>query len=136
LIIDTSVLVAILGDEEESLQFSFAIRNTSSRRMSAASYLETGIVIDGERKAEFSQSLDGIIRALGISIDDVTPSQASIARVAYRTFGKKSGSLAKLNFGDCLTYALAVETNEPLLFKGKDFNHTDLRIDSRSVIIA
>jgi ribonuclease VapC len=56
----------------------------------------------------------------------VTPAQAVIARDAYRDFGKGSGHAAQLNFGDCLSYALAKETNEPILFKGDDFSYTDL----------
>jgi uncharacterized protein with PIN domain len=37
-------------------------------------------------------------------------------------------STAKLNFGDCFSYALAIDFDEPLLFKGNDFNHTDVRM--------
>jgi ribonuclease VapC len=50
-----------------------------------------------------------------------------IARSAYRDFGKGSGHPAGLNFGDCFAYALASQTDGPLLFKGDDFVHTDLR---------
>jgi ribonuclease VapC len=46
---------------------------------------------------------------------------------AYRDFGKGSSHPAKLNFGDCFAYALAKFTGEPLLFKGDDFVHTDIR---------
>jgi ribonuclease VapC len=52
--------------------------------------------------------------------------QAHIARAAYRDFGKGSGHPARLNFGDCFAYALAKATDEPLLFKGDDFIHTDV----------
>jgi uncharacterized protein with PIN domain len=41
--------------------------------------------------------------------------------------GKGCGSPANLNFGDCFTYALARDKREPLLYKGDDFAHTDLR---------
>ena len=56
----------------------------------------------------------------------LTLKQARLAREAYRDFGKGSGHLAKLNFGDCFAYALANATGEPLLFKGDDFIHTDI----------
>lgn len=56
----------------------------------------------------------------------MTPGQALIAREAYRDFGKGSGHPASLNFGDCLTYALAKDLGEPLLFKGHDFSQTDI----------
>jgi ribonuclease VapC len=57
----------------------------------------------------------------------VTAEQAFIAREAYRDFGRGSGHPAGLNFGDCFSYALAKATGEPLLFKGDDFLHTDVR---------
>jgi ribonuclease VapC len=60
----------------------------------------------------------------------VTEPQARIAREAYRDFGKGSGHPAKLNFGDCFAYALAKFTDEPLLFKGADFTHTDVKSEA------
>jgi uncharacterized protein with PIN domain len=65
---------------------------------------------------------------LDIEVAPVTPAQAKIARQAYRDFGRGSGHPAKLNFGDCFAYALAIDRNEPLLFKGEDFTHTGVRI--------
>ena len=67
------------------------------------------------------------MREFGIIIEPVTEIQARIARHAYREFGRGSGSPAQLNFGDCFSYALAKDKNEPLLFKGNDFAHTDVR---------
>ena len=64
---------------------------------------------------------------VGIVIEPVTERQARIAREAYRDFGKGSGHPAQLNFGDCFAYALAKDKAEPLLFKGADFAHTDVR---------
>lgn len=54
-----------------------------------------------------------------------TESQARIARQAYRRYGKGRHS-AQLNFGDCMAYAVAKESGEELLFKGKDFGATDI----------
>jgi ribonuclease VapC len=95
--------------------------------MSAASYLETSIVLDSRRDPIMSTGLDELIEDVGIVIEQVTAEQAKIARQAYRDFGKGSGHPANLNFGDCFTYALAREKREPLLYKGDDFGHTDLR---------
>lgn len=61
------------------------------------------------------------------AIEPVTAREAIIARSAYRHYGRGSGHPAKLNFGDCLSYALAVDTGEALLFKGTDFIHSDIR---------
>ena len=62
-----------------------------------------------------------------IVIEPVTVEQAKIARQAYRDYGRGSGHAANLNFGDCFSYALARAKREPILFKGDDFGHTDLR---------
>jgi len=71
--------------------------------------------------------VDGLIDEAQIAIEPVTEAQARIARQAYRDFGKTSGHPAKLNFGDCFSYALAKSKGEPLLFKGQDFSRTDVR---------
>lgn len=63
----------------------------------------------------------------GFVIEPVTVEQSRIARQAYRDYGKGSGHKAQLNFGDCFSYALARDKREPILFKGDDFGHTDLR---------
>jgi ribonuclease VapC len=74
-----------------------------------------------------STGLDELIEDVGIVIEPVTVEQAKIARQAYRDYGRGSGHPANLNFGDCFTYARARDKREPLLYKGDDFVHTDLR---------
>jgi ribonuclease VapC len=125
-IIDASALVAILKAEPEQETFVQIIARAGHCRISAATYLETAIVIDRARDPVASRKLDSFLVANNIAIAEVTAEQARIARQAYRDFGRGSGHPAQLNFGDCLTYALAKETGEPILFKGDDFSHTDL----------
>lgn len=72
--------------------------------------------------------VDELLAALDIDIVEVSTHQAGIARAAYRDFCRNSGHPAGLNFGDCFSYALAVDRDEPLLFKGDDFVHTDVRV--------
>lgn len=93
--------------------------------MSAAGLLEAGIVVD--RTPMSARRFDTFLRTLEIEIQPVTGRQARIAREAYRDFGKKRGNSAKLNFGDCFSYALAKDLNEPLLFVGDDFSKTDVK---------
>ena len=100
--------------------------------MSAASYLECGIVVDRKGDATASEELDAVLARMQIEVMPVSTSQARIARRAYREFGKGSGHPAQLNFGDCFAYALAIETDEPLLFTGADFVHTDVRVAAPS----
>lgn len=127
MIVETSAAIAILRLEPEGRAFERAIEHASSRHMSAASYLEAAIVIDSSRSPVASRRFDEFVRAAGLMIEPVTEEQAQIAREAYRDFGKGSGHAAQLNFGDCFAYALAKVTGEPLLFKGDDFIHTDVR---------
>jgi len=94
--------------------------------MSAANYLEAAVVIDGSRDPIASRRFDELMKEAQISIEPFTAEQARIAREAYRDFGEGSGHAASLNFGDCFAYALAKSTDEPLLFKGDDFTHTDI----------
>ena len=126
MIIDTSALIAILRDEPQAKECAVAIERDPIRRLSAASFVETALVIDGSRDPIASRRFDDLVREAHIAIEPVTEAQARIAREAYRDFGKGSGHPAKLNFGDCFAYALAKTTSEPLLFKGEDFIYTDI----------
>lgn len=94
---------------------------------SAAGFLEASIVVDRLPDLGYSIVFDGLLGDLDILIESVTPEQARIAREAYRRFGKGTGHPARLNFGDCFAYALAKDFDEPLLFIGNDFVHTDIR---------
>jgi ribonuclease VapC len=84
-------------------------------------------VLDKHKDAVLSAKLDGLIELAKMVIGPVTVEQAKIARQAYRDYGKGSGHPANLNFGDCFSYALARDKREPILYKGDDFVHTDLR---------
>ena len=126
MIVDTSALIAILRNEQDAMSYAKAIADASIRRISAANYVETAAVIDGSREPVASRRFDDLLREARFVIEPVTESQARIAREAYRDFGRGSGHPAGLNLGDCFAYALARAFNEPLLFKGGDFIHTDV----------
>lgn len=128
MIIDSSVIIAILRPESDARIFSTALETATIRRLSAANYLEAAIVVDGNRDPLLSRRFDDVIGESKIAIEPVTEKQVQIARTAYRDFGKGSGHPARLNFGDCFAYALAKDLNEPLLFKGTDFDRTDVRV--------
>jgi ribonuclease VapC len=127
MIVDTSAIVAILRDEPEARLFADAIAGADARRVSAVNFVEAAAVIDAGRNPLTSRRFDDFLREAQIVIEPVTKEQARTAREAYRDFGKGSGHAARLNFGDCFAYALARATGEPILFKGDDFRHTDLR---------
>ena len=126
MIVDSSALLAILRAEPEMPACAQALEDAAQRRISAANFLETAMVIDGSRDPVASRRFDDLLRAANLTIEPVTEEQARIAREAYRDFGQGSGHPAQLNFGDCFAYALAKVTGEPLLFKGNDFSRTDI----------
>jgi ribonuclease VapC len=126
-IVDSSALIAILRAEPDARKYAEAIANALVRRLSAANYVETAAVVDGSRDPIASRRFDDFLREAELIIEPVTAEQAQVARDAYRDYGRGSGHPARLNFGDCFSYALARVKNEPLLFKGDDFSQTDVR---------
>ncbi len=126
MVIDTSALIAILEDEAEAAQISQVIAQTEERLLSAASMLETSIVIENRRGETGKHDFERLLQKAVIKIVAVTEEQAEAARQAYRDYGKGRGHPAQLNFGDCFAYALAKVLKQPLLFKGNDFSKTDI----------
>ena len=125
MIVDTSALLAILFSESDAERYARAITDADICRISAANFVEVGIVVEAQTKATGSGQFDAFFRRAGIVIEPVTEEQVHIARQAYADFGK-GRHRAGLNFGDCFAYALARTTGERLLFKGEDFNKTDI----------
>jgi ribonuclease VapC len=127
MIVDTSALIAILRQEPDHSALEKILDEADSLSISAATYVELSIVIDSRKDPAMSREMDDLLDRFSFEIEPVTVEQARIAREAYRDYGRGSGHPASLNFGDCFSYALAREKREPLLFKGDDFGHTDLR---------
>jgi ribonuclease VapC len=72
--------------------------------------------------------LDAWLRKIDAAVVPLTAEGAEHARRAYARFGKGIGDPAVLNFGDCLSYGVAMALGEPLLFKGEDFARTDVAV--------
>ncbi len=126
MIVDTSAIVAILNGEPEQESLSRALLRDPDPKLSAATAVELYAVADGRGSPAQRKRIDALLKTLRVRIVAFDEEQASIARDAYRDFGRGSGHPAKLNLGDCFSYALAAQTGEPLLFVGDDFRHTDL----------
>ena len=127
MIIDSSVIVAILGLESDGRRFAEAIEQAPENRISVVNYVEAAIVLDSRRNPALSRRLDDFVRETQVLIEPVTVEQGKLAREAYRDFGK-GRHRAGLNLGDCFSYALAKDKGEPLLFKGDDFKLTDVEV--------
>jgi len=122
-IVDTSVLIAILRAEPRAATYAEVLGEAAGTAVgSAATVVEAGLVAGPDR----SDLLDELIVASGLTVVPFDAAQARLARQAHREFGRGSGSPARLNLGDCFSYALATSRDEPLLFQGDDFTHTDL----------
>ncbi|MEQ1822496.1 MAG: type II toxin-antitoxin system VapC family toxin [Fimbriimonadaceae bacterium] len=129
MIVDSSAIVAVLNGEPERGAFlSILAEAKGSAKMSAATYVEIGIVIDSGKDPTTSRRVDELLSEFEIGLVEVTSEHALIARSAYRDFGRGSGHPARLNFGDTFVFALATVTGEPVLCKGDDFAQTNLAI--------
>jgi ribonuclease VapC len=126
-IVDSSAIIALVRVEASAERCRQALRSSRMNRMSAASFLEAAIVVDRLDRPGAGVAFDELIARLALRIEPVTLAQANIAREAYQRFGRGSGHPARLNFGDCFAYALAKDLDEPWLFIGNDFIHTDVR---------
>lgn len=120
MVLDTSALIVILTAEPEANTFAAVIATAATRLLSAASLLETAIIIEACYGPAGGQKLDELIRVAQVQVEPVTVEQVTSARLAYRVYGKGRHP-AGLNYGDCFAYALAKISGEPLLFKGNDF---------------
>lgn len=127
MIVDTSALVAIHEREADGRVLRELLRTADPARISAGTLLESQIVLDRRQSTSRSRLLDKMVITFALEIVPVDTEQVIVARAAYRDFGRGSGHPANLNFGDCFSYALATVTGEPLLYKGNDFGHTDVR---------
>lgn len=125
MVIDASAIMAILLGEPERDQFIGAIANHPDPIISAVTLVEARMVTEARLGTEGKVRLEELLEAGGVRTVAFDETQANLAHEAWKQFGR-GNSPARLNFGDCLSYALAKQTDRKLLFKGNDFKRTDL----------
>ena len=126
MVVDTSAIVAIARREAEAEAFSDLLEKTPGKLMAAPTYLECAFVLGGvapNKGVDFLRSLvaDTLIALVPFGMDEL-----KVAVAARHRFSRGSGHPAKLNFGDCMAYAVAKAHGVPLLYKGDDFAQTDI----------
>lgn len=126
MIVDTSAILALAFDEVSASDVFDALSSPEAKRISAANLFEAFAVVDRRTDPDAVQFVEEAIVRFGIVVEPMTIEQVAFARDAWNRFGKGSGHPAGLNFGDCFAYALAIARDEPLLFVGNDFVHTDV----------
>lgn len=126
IVVDTSALVAVAFAEPEREEFVRIIEESGKALISSVSVVEARMVVHGRRGHRAVVMLDDLLRLP--AFESVAPGAAETdaAYAAFVAYGKGSGHLAGLNFGDVFSYALAKVRNLPLLFKGDDFAQTDI----------
>ena len=127
MIVDTSALVAILRREPDALAYSRALERASRKLMAAPTLLEMSMVIIGRKGEAASAGIEQFLSRAGIEVLPFSPAAARVAVEAFIRYGKGRHP-AGLNFGDCISYAVAKTEVMPLLFKGSDFNLTDVEV--------
>lgn len=127
MVIDTSAIMAILNLEPEATIFTNAIASDSVRLMSMGTALELSILVRARKEEAGIRELEFFLYKAAISLVSFDENQLRMARYAFEHYGKGRNP-ASLNFGDCFAYALSKISGQPLLFKGSDFNQTDVSI--------
>ena len=128
MVIDSSVVVAILSGEPGSELFLSAIEDDENCVISNATVLETKFVMLRKYGPEGAKGVDKFLFEAGVDLADLNSPQTEIAYDGYERFGKGQGHPAQLNMGDCFSYALAIYRSDMLLFKSNDFSHTEVEI--------
>ncbi len=125
MVVDSSAVISILRREPDGAAFFRRIESESRPVMSAATRLEAHIVAQRRFGEDSVHVLDRYFMATRIQIVSFDRDQLDAARFAFSAYGRGRHP-AGLNFGDCFSYALAKTRGEPLLFKGTDFQLTDI----------
>lgn len=126
IVVDTSAVIAILLVEPDAERFRRIVSDSAQLAIAASTLVETHVVATSRLGASSHQVVHAMISGAGINVVSFDSTHIDLAIEAYRRFGRGSGSPARLNFGDCFSYALARSLGAPLLFKGDDFVHTDI----------
>lgn len=125
MIIDTSAIIAILAGEPDAADYAQRIEMNPTPRIGTPALLEASMVLTRWFGEAADIALDAFVRESGAEIIAFDLPQLRAAQNAYLQYGKGRHP-AGLNFGDCMSYALAKVCNEELLFKGNDFLQTDI----------
>lgn len=129
MILDSSAIIAVLLDEPDARRLGLLIGAATDCRVGAPTLVETMMVLTGRRGPIGRTLLGSFLHEKDVEVVPFSDQHARIAQDAFARYGKGRHP-AGLNFGDCLTYAVAAVAQEPLLCVGDDFPQTDLALVS------
>ncbi len=125
IVVDSSALFAIMMREPERNTFMRIFDTEGPTLCSTVTYVETVMTVTGRSQRLARVRIDELLQTFSIDLVAIDPTLAQTAVDAFERFGK-GRHRARLNLGDCFSYALAKARDLPLLFKGDDFIHTDI----------
>jgi ribonuclease VapC len=125
IVLDSSILVGIVKGEPDSDRL-LDILAAEDCAIGAPTLVEARAWCAMNLTDRSSRWLEDFVNAEGVSVVPFGREMADVASQAFTTFGRASGHPARLNFGDCMAYAVAAVMRAPLLFKGGDFGRTDV----------
>jgi ribonuclease VapC len=126
MVVDSSALVSVLLEEPKHEQLFDKAVDSEITLVGAPQALETVMVVSGRSSADARYQLAGLLRSIGAEIVPFTEEHYEAALSAFLRYGKGRHP-AGLNFGDCMSYAFARVSGQPLLYTGNDFSKTDIQ---------
>jgi ribonuclease VapC len=132
IVLDSSVLVGIIRGEQDAGRL-LDLLESDECAIGAPTLVETRLWCSVNLTTRSSEWLEHFIDAGPGIIIPFSREMADSASRAFDRFGRRSGHPAKLNFGDCLVYAVSAVMRAPLLFKGGDFGLTDVMAHPASI---
>ncbi|WP_297080831.1 type II toxin-antitoxin system VapC family toxin [uncultured Demequina sp.] len=128
MVIDTSAIMAVLLAEPRRPEVLRAIADAPSCVIAAPTRVELTVALRHTIGSAAERRSESWLKRFEITTETFTAEHTAIAIDGFRDYGRGSGHPARLNFGDCFSYALAIAREEPLLFVGDDFTHTDVQV--------
>jgi ribonuclease VapC len=131
--VDASAIVAILTREPEADALANTLDEAQKPITSPVAVFEATLGICRKRHASIEEAEADVrefLELARIELIPITRREADTALVAFSRYGKGRGHPAQLNLGDCFAYAMAKNHRASLLFKGNDFNQTDILIEA------
>jgi ribonuclease VapC len=126
--VDSSAIVAIVLDEPDAAELLKRLMAAPDPFTSIVSKVEASLALIrlGREGVPAGQIVSDLLDRLEVRVVSAEPSMFEQVMKAATRYGKHSGHAARLNFGDCFSYACAKMADVPLLYKGNDFAKTDL----------
>ena len=125
MIVDSSALIALIQNEPAAEQVATVLASCDAPVIGAPTLAETLVVLTARQGAVARTVFDRLRSEINLRIAEFGDDHAYAAQRAYLRYGRGRHP-AGLNYGDCMSYAVASVAHQPLIAVGNDFPRTDL----------